>query len=129
MFGKQVDRKGMEESFVVNYSYIKDTYELAEDQQYSYYNRYKKGTVYFKLTAPKTGTIKVRAEEKGIQLCDENREAISDIIEPNDKGKVKGIFDVEQGKVYYIRQEWSETVNSDSDDEIYPCNIKYSYLD
>lgn len=129
MFGKRVDRKGMEELFVVNYSYIKDTYELAEDQHFLYYNRYKKGTVYFKLTAPQTGTIRVRAEEKPIQLCDYNRETISDIIDPNDKGKVKGIFDVEQGRAYYIRQEWSQAVNSDSDDEIYPCDIKYSYVD
>lgn len=128
MFGKRVDRKGMEESFVTNYSYIKNSYELKEGERYSYYNRYKKGTVYFKLTASKSGTIKVKAEEKAIQLCDEKREAISDIIRPNDKGKVKGIFEVEQGRIYYIKQEWSETVSSDHEDEIYPSNITFCYI-
>lgn len=128
MFGKQVDRKGMEESFVTNYSYIKDTYELKEDEQYSYYNRYKEGAVYFKLTASKTGRIRVVAQEKAIQLCDESKKTLTDAIEPNDKGKVKGIFEVEQGRVYYIKQEWSEAVSSDHEDEIYPSNIKFCYV-
>lgn len=128
MFGKWIDRAGMEESFVTNYSYIKDTYELKEDEQYSYYNRYKEGSVYFKLTASKTGRIRVVAQEKAIQLCDESKKTLTDAIEPNDKGKVKGIFEVEQGRVYYIKQEWSEAVSSDHEDEIYPSNIKFCYV-
>lgn len=115
--------------FITDYAYIYDEYELIEDRECKYYNNYEKGEVYFKITASKEGTIKADTKYESIQLCDENRNPISEFTECKKYGEITAKYKVMKNHTYYIRQSVKKPrVPDGCYDTAAGNSIRYNYV-
>lgn len=115
--------------FVTDYAYIYDEYELAENQECKYYNDYEAGDVYFKITASRTGKIRVEANSNSIQLCDKNKNPVSEFTESKRNGSITAEYKVMENQTYYVRQRITDIREPGGiNDTITDNSIRYNYV-
>lgn len=133
MYAQKPDSEQMIETFVTDYAYLGEEYSFNNNRQAAYFNYYEKGDTYFRLTASKTGTIKVSAEGSSMQLCDENKTGISDTVssKATDNGMIlESKFLVESNREYLIKVSQNNPPDSTGGSSaLYPSTISYYYVD